>query len=414
MMVMAAYLTRSLQLVLGTSKRSTEEVNHSDDDDDDVPATTNSTETSRATSISAAASSTVPLQPLSLPSSRPQSPPQLRLQNHIYSSSSDPATAAAVQALNLPFQTPIPLPRAERWAAQLSANLDVATFASVLVLVGIPLYYTPSIGYAMPLHVAINVLTYFAALRLPLAWRQYLHPVLVCSLLSVLTIWAFAEIKGDGLTTALHEYRTGAKYLELWERSLGVSSGSDKLESKNPGAGDVFGTVLDASIVSLALPMFQYRRELRTHFLSILVPSVLISVGSLFSYPPLCYAVGITAERSLAFASRSLTLALAIPATENLGGDANTIAAVAIVSGILGAVVGQRMLALMRIPQDDYVTRGVTLGVNSSAIATAVLLRTDPRAAALSSLSMTLFGTVTVLFTSIPPMASIIRSLVGL
>lgn len=35
---------------------------------------------------------------------------------------------------------------------------------------------------------------------------------------------------------------------------------------------------------------------------------------------------------------------------------------------------------------DDYVTRGVTLGGNSSAIATALLLRSDPRAAAMSSM----------------------------
>lgn len=63
---------------------------------------------------------------------------------------------------------------------------------------------------------------------------------------------------------------------------------------------------------------------------------------------------------------------------------------------------------------DDYVTRGVTLGANSSAVATALLLRTDPRAAALSSLSMSLFGTITVLFTSIPPIANAVKSLVGL
>jgi putative effector of murein hydrolase len=63
---------------------------------------------------------------------------------------------------------------------------------------------------------------------------------------------------------------------------------------------------------------------------------------------------------------------------------------------------------------DDYVTRGVTLGANSSAIATALLLRTDPRAAALSSLSMGLFGTITVLFTSITPISTAIRSMVEL
>lgn len=63
---------------------------------------------------------------------------------------------------------------------------------------------------------------------------------------------------------------------------------------------------------------------------------------------------------------------------------------------------------------DDYVTRGVTLGANSSALATAMLLPLDPRAAALSSLSMSLFGTVTVLFTSIPHISAAVRGLVGL
>lgn len=71
---------------------------------------------------------------------------------------------------------------------------------------------------------------------------------------------------------------------------------------------------------------------------------------------------------------------------------------VAILSGIIGVLVGQEILKLLRIPAgnishideltiDDYVTRGVSLGTNASAISTAQLLTTDPRAAALSSLS---------------------------
>ncbi|KAK8136337.1 LrgB-like family-domain-containing protein [Apiospora sp. TS-2023a] len=225
----------------------------------------------------------------------------------------------------------------------------------------------------------------------------------------------------------LREYKVGANYARVW-------NGSHQL----PGAGDMFSTVLDASIIALALPMYQYRRELKQHFVAIVVPNVVVSVASLFAYPWICFAIGITAERSLAFASRSLTLALAIPATANLGGDANTGAAVAIMSGIVGVLIGQRFLAWLRIPEgmflllpragtngpfspltdgvnplDDYVTRGVTLGANSSAMATALLLRTDPRAAALSSLAMSLFGAITVLFTSIPPIANAIRSLVG-
>lgn len=62
---------------------------------------------------------------------------------------------------------------------------------------------------------------------------------------------------------------------------------------------------------------------------------------------------------------------------------------------------------------DDYITRGVTLGANSSAIATALLLVSDPRAAAFSSLSMGLFGTVTVAMTSVPPLVRVITALAG-
>lgn len=69
----------------------------------------------------------------------------------------------------------------------------------------------------------------------------------------------------------------------------------------------------------------------------------------------------------------------------------------AILSGIIGVLVGGYILKILQIPPgslsqirligDDYVTRGVTLGINASAISTAQLLTTDPRAAALSSLS---------------------------
>ncbi|KAG4217931.1 hypothetical protein PC116_g33589 [Phytophthora cactorum] len=47
-------------------------------------------------------------------------------------------------------------------------------------------------------------------------------------------------------------------------------------------------------------------------------------------------------------------------------------------------------------------------------MAAALLLRTDPRAAALSILAMSVFGTITVLFTSIPPITVAIQSLVEL
>lgn len=59
-------------------------------------------------------------------------------------------------------------------------------------------------------------------------------------------------------------------------------------------------------------------------------------------------------------------------------------------------------------------TWGVVLGANSSAIATAMLLERDRRAAALSSLSLSLFGIFFVVLTVIPSIATYVRSLVGM
>ena len=54
------------------------------------------------------------------------------------------------------------------------------------------------------------------------------------------------------------------------------------------------------------------------------------------------------------------------------------------------------------------------MGGNSSAIATALLLVTDPRAAAFSSLSLGLFGTVMVGLSSVGPVVRVVQGLAGM
>ncbi|CAK7213469.1 hypothetical protein SCUCBS95973_001803 [Sporothrix curviconia] len=312
--------------------------------------------------------------------------------------------AAVRSASTSGTSTPIPMTRADRWAEWLGGHADALLFAALGLFVGVPLYY--SVGYAMPLQLSVNVLLFIGAMSLPASWRQILHPVLVSAFSTLLVIWLLGRVRGDSLVETLDSYKPGHTYLYLWENPSAAN--------RAPGAGDMLVSALDASIVSLALPMYQYRHELRRHFLAIVVPTVSLSVISLYVYPIVCYHIGINATRSLAFTSRSLTLALAVPAVRNLGGDINTAAAVAILSGVLGVLIGRRILSWLRIPDDDYVTRGVTLGANASALGTALLLRIDPRAAAISSLAMGLFGAITVAFSSIPPIVHIIRSLVGL
>ncbi|KAI1100770.1 LrgB-like family-domain-containing protein [Jackrogersella minutella] len=403
MMVLAAYMTRSLQLILGSSKRAlTARAEELDPSSEEIPMTSAPRSGGTSTlvdSSEAPSSDEVDIQrpPISQDGSRGR-----RGETSQSNGSSHDATPPPdPQPRDLPPQAPVPPSRASLWAAMLTARLDILVYSFIFLFVGLPVFFTS--GYAMPMQLSFNVLAYFLATALPEKWRKYLHPVLVSSLVTVLGLWALGLMNDIGLSSTLAAYKTEVGYAELWGGSGGL-----------PGAGNLFSSVLDASIVAFALPVYRYRRELRQHFAAIVVPNVAISVGSLFAYPVVCHAIGISASRSLAFTARSLTLALAIPAAANLGGDVNTAAALAIMSGIVGVLVGQRMLALLKIPEDDYVTRGVTLGANSSAMVAALLLRTDPRAAALSILSMSLFGTITVLFTSIPPITIAIQSLVGL
>lgn len=295
-----------------------------------------------------------------------------------------------------------PLTRTQRWAASLTRNLDAATYTLIFVLAGLPLYYATS--FAMPAHLTLNILAYLTAIRLPTSWQRFLHPVLLASALTILTVYLLSLTHFSSLSAALRAYRTGARYPALLRGT----------NSPLPGAGDILGSAIDVSIVALALPMYQHRRSLRRHLLPLLAPNLLLALASLLAYPALGPPLSLPPRLALAFPARSLTLALATPATANLGGDVGLNAVLAIASGMVGALAGGWLLRVLRVPEDDYVTRGVVLGANSSAIATAALMAVDPRAGAFASLSMGLFGVALVVGTSVPVVARLVGKWAGL
>ncbi|OJD31269.1 uncharacterized protein BKCO1_5000033 [Diplodia corticola] len=290
-------------------------------------------------------------------------------------------------------------------ATTLLNHPDACIYLSLLLFVGLPVYYTTT--YTMPLFLPLNVLTFLLANAIPPKIRRLAHPVLTTSLLTVLLIWAFAATKSlpDPLRTSLSLYRTQTSYLAYFR-------GTQNLPL--PGAGDILASLLDASIVSLALPMYQHRRALWRFFFAIFTPCAALALPSLLAYPPLCAAWGVSGARSLAMAPRSVTLALAQLSARNLGGESSAVSPIAVVSGISGPIFGPTILRVLGVPEDDYVTWGVVLGANSSAIATAMLLEKDRRAAALSSLSMSIFGILFIVLTAIPDVVSFVRGSVGL
>lgn len=354
MLSFTAYFVRGLQLLLGTSKRAViERAEEMGTETDNIPLSQvrHSSEVVSESPMDDLSGLPTPPDDSPLPSPGPTQPADnlqtpLMAQNPeaVKGTGGPPVPSPSPEEARL-ISTPLRhdpprLTRPQRWAAFMSLNLDLLSYAALFILVGIPVYY--GAGYAMPIQLTLNTLLFLGALRFPPKYKKFLHPVLVSSGFSILGIWILALIRGDSLDDGIRAYETSTKYTQLWDGDTSL---------KPPGAGDMFSSVLDVSIVALGLPMFQYRKELKARFMTIIIPNISLSIGSLFIYPLVCHAIGISGPRSLSFASRSLTLALATPATQNLGGDLYTVAPLCIFSGIMGVVVGPWALKKMRIPE---------------------------------------------------------------
>ncbi|QLL31484.1 hypothetical protein HG536_0B03470 [Torulaspora globosa] len=239
--------------------------------------------------------------------------------------------------------------------------------------------------------------------------KRLAHPVICSVALTWLVMLISVMIKHREVVFFLRElksYKTGRTYLHLFDPSYGYHQW--------PGAGDIFSSCMDVSIVGLSLPMYTYRKDLKKHFFSMVPPILLFTAASLLLYPLICYNIGISSLRSIGFAGRSVTLALGGPMISNLGGDQTVMAVTTVMSGVVGALTGGRMLDFIRVPEEDYVTRGLALGCNCGAIATAYLLGVDRRAAAISSLSFVFYGALMVILSAIGPIKQFVHQLVGL
>ncbi|EGW32854.1 uncharacterized protein SPAPADRAFT_70828 [Spathaspora passalidarum NRRL Y-27907] len=299
------------------------------------------------------------------------------------------------------------LSRSERVTLFTTKYIDWILYL-ILFIVSLPIYY--SLHVYLPYHLSITILAYYVALLIPQKFpvtKKFAHPILISTFIILFVCFIGSLIshgKPRGFLLDLQYYKTGRNYLTLFTNQYVVW----------PGCGDFLSSLMDVSIVSLSLPMFTHRHDFIKNFW-VLMPTLVISVVlTFFLYPITCHAIGIEPVRSIGFIGRSVTLALGTPLVTALGGSISLMAVCTILSGIIGVLINEPLFRLLRVDKGDYVTRGVTLGINSGAIATAHLLTVDPRAASISSLSFSVFGTIMVVLASVGAVRDLIRSWVGL
>ncbi|KAI0882049.1 LrgB-like family-domain-containing protein [Annulohypoxylon maeteangense] len=270
------------------------------------------------------------------------------------------------------------------------------------------------------------------------------NPVMVTWALGTGYIWiktAYTKQTIDVIISEFHRHNT------LSEGIMAIVEGGNL--TNHIGAGDLFGPVLDAGIVCLGFKMFEYRKELWESFVTVFTTCAILAVVNVFLNVLIARVIGLKSTDALAFAARSVTIALGVPAIQNLGGSATIMSAMVIFGGILFQMAGNWVFSIMRIQDQEcqqasdsisdkdvekgfaternerdsrrsagsdnaVIAAGVTVGINAAAMGTAHLIERDSRATAYSALSMTLFGAMTVALTAFPGVSEAVIYLANL
>jgi predicted murein hydrolase (TIGR00659 family) len=146
--------------------------------------------------------------------------------------------------------------------------------------------------------------------------------------------------------------------------------------------------LLGPATVALAIPLYQQLSKLRRLWLPVLVATLSgVVVGGLSSVG-IAWLLGAGPVTQLSLAPKSVTAPVAMGISEQIGGLPSLTAVLVVLTGIIGAVVGGRLFALLRIRDDSI--KGIAMGITAHGIGTARAFQLSAEMGAFSGLAMAL------------------------
>lgn len=146
--------------------------------------------------------------------------------------------------------------------------------------------------------------------------------------------------------------------------------------------------LLGPATVALAIPLYQQFNKLKQVWLPVTVALVTGVVIGAFSSVGIARLLGASLETQLSLAPKSVTAPVGMAISEQIGGLPSLTAALVVVTGIIGAVIGSKLFDLMGI-RDDSV-KGIAMGMTSHGIGTARAFQVSAQMGAFSGLAMAL------------------------
>jgi len=153
--------------------------------------------------------------------------------------------------------------------------------------------------------------------------------------------------------------------------------------------------LLTPATICLAIPLYEQFERLKENWLAILVGIVSGVITSLGSISILSLLFNLSFEELVSLLPKSITTAIGMGVSEELGGLVSLTVGAIIMTGVLGAVIAPLVLKVFKI--NHPVAKGIGIGSAAHAIGTSKAMEIGEVEGAMSSLSIVISGLLTVL-----------------
>ncbi len=221
------------------------------------------------------------------------------------------------------------------------------------------------LGDSLFFGVVVSVLAYQVGVWIKRKWKLAVFNPLLISIVLVAAVLLVFDVDYE-------RYNEGAKYLSY---------------------------LLTPATVCLAIPLYEQLEQLKKNAKAIaagILSGVLSSLGSVLA---LAAAFGLSHEEYVTLLPKSITTAIGMGVSEELGGIVTITVAVIIVTGVLGNIIAELVCRIFRI--HEPVAKGIAIGSASHAIGTAKAMEMGEVEGAMSSLSIAVSGLLTVVGASV-------------
>ena len=169
-------------------------------------------------------------------------------------------------------------------------------------------------------------------------------------------------------------------------------------ESYNAGA-KYLSWFLTPATVCLAIPLYEQLELLKANWKAVVAGIVSGVLTSLVVVYLMALLFQLEHQEYVTLLPKSITTAIGMGVSEELGGHVTITVAVIVVTGVLGNILAEAVCKIFKI--HEPIAKGIAIGSSSHAIGTAKAMEMGDVEGAMSSLSIAVAGILTVLGASI-------------